>query len=100
LLGQIDIPGERSESQCHATKNSCQLGESVAAAWFRHEKLPNLDGHSYCTNRKTIVNKSDREFAQLSSHPATALIELVAIYNRLDVLPRSGKIDVLEEFLH
>src|SRR5437870_13467039 len=49
---------------------------------------------------QTIVNQSDREFTQLSSHSATALIELVAINNRLDVLPCSWKIDVLKELLH
>src|SRR6266540_440557 len=49
---------------------------------------------------KRTANKSDRESAQLSSHPATALIELVAIDYRLDVLARSGKIDVLKKLLH
>src|SRR5216117_2037624 len=34
------------------------------------------------------------------SHSPAALIELVAIDNRLDVLARSGKIDVLQELFH
>src|SRR5438105_10951019 len=49
---------------------------------------------------KQSANRSGRESTGLSSHLATALIELVPIDNRLDVLPRSGKIDVLEELLH
>src|SRR5262249_52658465 len=49
---------------------------------------------------KPTATKSDRTSTQLPSHPATALIELVAIDNRLDVLARSGKIDVLKKLLH
>jgi hypothetical protein len=33
-----------------------------------------------------------------SSHPATTLIKLVAVDDRLDVLSCSGKIDVLAQF--
>ena len=57
-------------------------------------KAASLPDNSYRANWKSVEG-TDRVLRRRSSHVPAALIELVAIDNRLDVLARSGKIDVL-----
>jgi hypothetical protein len=57
----------------------------------------NLGGCSYCPTRKTeLVGPIVRDY-RCPSHPAAALIEFVAVDNRLHIPPGCGKIDVLKE---